>query len=323
VARRNDGGVLLGVLAILVGVVLLLRQVDVIDPDVRIWPLVLLVVGLWLLFDRLVTRRLGAGITWPLVLIAIGGVLFLQDLDVIDDSLSLWPILLIIAGVAIVVGAVMDRRGSSVPATIRRFPLDGATGGRISLRHGAGTLRVRADDLEGGVLLTGSFRGEVDATSRREGDRIVVEVGTNAQGWTRHLSTWSWERGALDWDVAIARGIPIDLTIEGGASKNELDLRELTIGELRLRTGASDSRVTLPASGVVRASVDGGAASVKIDVPDGVALRVRSDSGLADVDVDTRRFPKTGSEYRSSDWDTATDRVDLTVSVGVASVKIR
>ena len=69
-------------------------------------------IGVWLLLQRLVQRGGDDGFVWPLILIAVGVVFVLRDLDVIDSDVTLWPVILIAIGLGIVLSAVTNRKGS-------------------------------------------------------------------------------------------------------------------------------------------------------------------------------------------------------------------
>ncbi len=95
-----------GLALITVGVLFLLREVDVL-PDIRVWTLVWLGVGGWLFVGTLAGRR--RGWFWPLTLLTIGSFMLLQDLDVIRHF-SLWPVIIISLGAAMVLEATTQRR---------------------------------------------------------------------------------------------------------------------------------------------------------------------------------------------------------------------
>jgi hypothetical protein len=114
--------------------------------------------------------------------------------------------------------------------------------------------------------------------------------------------------------------------VESGAADSDIDLSGLRVTELRLRTGASGTRVTLPvAAGFTRVDAEGGAAEVRFRVPDGVAARIRSSVALGSTDVDVARFPRNamGGGWESPDFETAENRVEIEVRGGVGSFSVR
>ena len=79
----------------------------------------------------------------------------------------------------------------------------------------------------------------------------------------------------------------------------------------------------MPANaGMTRTRFETGAASVKVHVPDGVAARIRAQGGLASIQIDASRFPQQGDIYKSADYETANNRIDFEVQLGVGSVQI-
>jgi hypothetical protein len=136
---------------------------------------------------------------------------------------------------------------------------------------------------------------------------------------------FNWSPGyTLDWSFGLSREVPLSIEFETGAGEAQIDLRELLVSELRLKSGASASTIDLPSSaGFTRVSVEAGAASVVIRVPMGVAARIRSQGGLSTTEVDTSRFPQTGANtYQSPDYDAAANKAEIDAQMGVGSVKI-
>jgi hypothetical protein len=130
-------------------------------------------------------------------------------------------------------------------------------------------------------------------------------------------------RTQLAWDVALNPEIPIALTLNLGANKAMLDLRDLKMTDLKLETGASETRVTLPAVGRYRADFDLGAASLEVIVPDGLSVRIHASIGAASLQVNESRFPRNGSYYQSPDYDSAANIVDMTIDAGAASINVK
>jgi Domain of unknown function (DUF5668) len=304
--------ILWALLLIAVGVVLLLREADVIPSDIAWWPIILFVIGLWLLVERLITGRRDDFVL-PLVLIAIGAIFFLQEGNLVGSDVTLWPIVLIAIGIGIVLSAFpLGRPPAAERASV---PLGGAKAGRVHVKHGAGRLWIRSmHDPE--LLVAGSFAGGVEPQERRIGDEL--EVTLERRSWM----PWG-ARGPLDWEVGLSRQVPIRLVVDAGANRAELDLSDLVVPELRVNTGASQTTITMPASGRTRASVKCGAASVRIEVPQRTPARIGVRAGMTTVRVDESRFPRAAEGYRSNDFDESADGVDLTIEGGAASVEVR
>jgi hypothetical protein len=304
--------ILWAILLIAVGIVLLLREADVIPSDVAWWPIILFAIGAWLLVERLITGR-GDDLVLPLVLIAIGVIFFLQEGDLVGSDVALWPIVLIAIGIGVVLSAFpLGRPSAEEHASV---PLGGATTGRVQVKHGAGRLWIRSmHDPE--LLVEGTFAGGVEPHERRIGDELDVTLERG--NWV----PWG-ARGPLDWEVGLSRQVPLRLVVEAGANRAELDLSDLMVPELRLITGASETTITMPAAGRTRAFVKCGAATVRIRIPERTPARIGVRAGMATVRIDETRFPRAAEVYRSSDFDETADGVDLTIEGGAASVEVR
>lgn len=255
---------------------------------------------------------------WGFLLIVFGLVLLLDNLGLlgnIDIWNLLWPIFLIALGAWILFGTVFRRAPETEHASI---PLEGAQSARVRVRHGAGRVEVTAGTGLG-ILAEGDFTGGLEQSSRLQGS--VLEVRMNPP---ENIFPFTWSPGTtLDWSFGLTRDIPLTLDFESGASETRLNLRELRLTELRIKTGASSTNIDLPANaGHTRVFIESGAASVNITVPEGVAARIQTKGALSTTQIDTQRFPQSGGLYQSVDYETAANKVEMDVQMGVGSINI-
>jgi hypothetical protein len=205
----------------------------------------------------------------------------------------------------------------------------------VRLNHAAGRLRMHAlagpgedlpsgEDLptaeDAGTLFSGDFGGGVDLQTRRDGDLLDVELRVPSGNW----GPWGWNRGERDWSIGFNPAVPLSFNLETGANDTRLDLTGLLVSDVRIQTGASATDIRLPArAGLTQVEIHSGAAATRLFVPDGVAARIRVSGGLASIQVDTNRFPYSGGEYISADFQTNPNRADLRLETGVGSVEVR
>jgi hypothetical protein len=283
------------------------------------WPLFVILIGVASLVTTLVGWRSGVSglwsLTWPVVWIVVGVVLFLSTTGRLETGpaeliAQWWPWLLVGLGVWFVIGAIVP---GSHPEETLTIPLGGAQQATVRIRYGGGS--ITAGPAAPGALVDGQFRGGV---LHREPGPGTVEIEQDTRygvPWLSHDATWA---------IGLTREVPLDLRIEGGASQGRLDLRELLLRRLELKTGASGTTVVLPrAAGVTDVRADAGAASLTFVVPAGVAARIRSKVGFGSSQVDETRFPRMGDGFQSLDYATAENRVDLDITGGVGSVRVR
>ena len=262
------------------------------------WGTLILIAGVLLLVGNMFPNLFGSISVWDII----------------------WPLTIVLAGAWLLMRPAMGRR-SAETQTVNE-PLNGVSDADIRLYHGAGRLSLRASGAPG-VLLSGSCVGGVDVTNLRSGPSARLDLRSRAgQDWM-DFPNFSGSNGYA-WDLVVTPEIPVRLSLETGASESLLDLRELKITDLDVKTGASSTEVTLPAqAGLTRAKIAAGAASVKLTVPGGVAARIRVQSGLAGINIDSNRFPASAGGNESPDYDSAANKVDIFVETGVGSVEIR
>jgi hypothetical protein len=258
---------------------------------------------------------------WGLVLLLIGVLLLLDNLGYLaflgfSVWQIIWPLALIAVGVGFLIGA---RRQSAVETQDFGVDLAEAAEASVHLDYGAGELRV-----SGGAgahqLLTGTFEGGVQHDVARR-DRAV-----EARLWSRSVVFWPWQFAPHNrrWRLQLNERIPLTLVVKTGASDCELDLTDLQVTRLRIESGASSTRVKLPAhAGYTEVRGSSGVASLTLRVPANVAARIHAEGGLSSIAVDRQRFPRQGGVYVSRDYETADNKVDIRIDVGVGSVDIR
>jgi hypothetical protein len=260
------------------------------------------------------------GLFWGVVLLLIGLLLLLSNLDIISIDLwsAIWAVVLIAVGLGIlwsVLAGPQAAQGEEIS-----IPLGDAMTARLRLEHAAGRLQVKGG-AEAGLLLEGTFSGGADYRARHEGDEIVVDM--SPRGFPHVMAPWHWGSGGLTWAFGLNNEIPLFLTLKTGASDTRLDLSELQVTDLRLEAGASSVSVTLPAgAGHTRVRIEAGAASISVRVPPDVAARVRFEGALASVDIDRDRFPRKDGVYQSPHYETAQNKVDIEADAGVGSFRV-
>ena len=264
-----------------------------------------------------------ASFFWGLVFMVLGGLLLLNNFAILRFNVwkLFWPALVILLGVWVLWQSQYG--GEALESESASIPLEGAGEAHISMHHGAGELRV-AGGAAGDELISGTFDGGVQQSSRRSADRLDVTLKVPTQGFPFVVFPWIFGPGnRIRWDVNINPNTPISLEVHSGASDTRLDLTDTMVTGLEIHTGASATEIRLPAQvEYTRVKIEAGAASVKLQVPEGVAARLEVNGGLLGVDVDRTRFPKEGKVYQSPDFDTAQYRAEIKVDAGAGSITV-
>ena len=299
--RRHGVGIpVFGIVLTTVGTILLLNTFDVLRWAVwldmwRLWPLLLVLAGLKLLFP------------------------------------PFHPLLMLLISAAAVGGAVgfafAVSEGELFTADFTTFNYEIERSGSESLdldiNFGAGTLRVRPLLPSDQRLLAVEFfddEGSVDISAKSEGGTREVSINLSSDG----IPFISRSGDDREWIVLINQAAVTNLNIDGGAGKFVLDLTDTSTVGFEVDIGAAELDVFTPAAaGHVVGSIDAGAADVSVTVPSGVAARIDNESGVSSVDIDSDRFPKSGGIHQSTDYSDASNRLELTIRAGVSSIVVK
>jgi len=244
----------------------------------------------------------------------------------------------IVVGTLATLGVVAIARGTGAATRLAGLPVapvesraytqsfEGADRANVRLQFGAGNLNVAALEPGTSNLATATFDGPSgyapEATYRVRGN--TGELGYLVRDLKVGLPFLKAdERSRLD--VRLARNTPLALNVEAGASESLIDLSALHVTDLDLQTGVANTRVRLPqTAGRTNVSVHGGVTDLTVDVPQGVAADIRVSDGMASREIDESRFRRvSGGHYRSVDYDTASNKVDMEIDLGIATLRIQ
>ena len=304
-------------------------------PQVRrhlFWPVALIVVGVTALLVNLglldwerVARLLSL---WPLLLIALGLAIMLRDrVPARLGGAFLAAILALLlmgaaAGLTALPGLVV---GISAPAVTTSFsaPAGAVTAPRLDLSAGATRFTVRAGPTAGAL-----YRATISAPSD-EKPEVTLDAGTGTLRVAlpgRQGFQLGREDGARTIELTLDDQLPWVIEVTSGASQGTLDLSGLRLSSVGLSSGASTVNLTLPKPmGTVPVAISGGALRLAIHRLPGTALRVSSRGGASSLSVDGRAFRglfQSGEEFTSAEYATATDRFDITIESGASSTTI-
>jgi len=257
---------------------------------------------------------------WGSLFILAGFLLLLDNLGILRVHIwsLVWPTFIIAMGVRTLLAAkdgneVLEKEEFIVPLGEKKH-------GELNLSFGAGQVQIHAR-LGEDELLGGSFAGGVETSIHEAAESTIIELKPNSVEFLTAIMPWMW--GAREWNFGLSPQVDWQLHLEMGASDAQIDLSELKVTDLSIDTGASNTKVILPANaGQTHVDLDGGAASILFEVPEGVAAKIQVDSGLASIEINRARFPRVGEYYQSEDYETAANKVDINADFGAGSLRI-
>lgn len=284
---RPGAGVLGPALLIGLGAVALLVTSGLVTGDgvdrlLDLWPLLLVLVGVHVVFVHLLPGRAGA-------LAALVAMLAVMALGVG------W----VLAAPAIPTNAY----GASAPAA-------GVTAGSLRLDAGRGAVRLYGQDLGGDL-----YRARI---AHAANVRPTVEVA----GGRIHVATpgasWFSPAGATDVDLALDERIPWDVTIDGAGLRGEADLSGLDLSGFTLSGAGSTLDLRLPAGArdAVTVTVNGAGVGLTVRVPGQTGVRAVVEGLATGLDVNGTRV--NGTTWTSPGFDAAAGHYEIRAT-GVGS----
>lgn len=289
----------------------------------------------------------------PMVLIGLGIMLLLSNLDVLDLNFwqllfRFWPVFLIGAGLDIllgrranggflivllvVLGLIFGAIWLGYVQTTTPFGvvhgervsqlLDGASRADITIATSVSRMKLEAGtDLDGALL-----DGDVALHPNEELERsFSVESGTalyRLESSSRSLILPSFGRSNDGlWDLQLNRLTPTNLAVSTGIGSAVLDLQRLNLTGLQVDAGVGKVEITLPLAGTFEGEINGGVGGITIKVPESMAVRIEASTGIGSINVDSRLIEE-GNVYQSPAYDTAANRINLTVSGGIGAIDV-
>lgn len=300
-------------------------------------------------------------LSWPLILITIGLVFLLVNFGYIPgvtaiQLLSLWPLLLILAGVDIAIGRRWPLAALGIDVAVIALGLTllatqpTVFSGPFFFDHDAGGVGQRdvsverrsvtslSLDINGGAgrfRLSGGSTMLVEAHSPNEDLRLrradFDKSGEHADVRIDHSASRRVGGVTADVETRVASGVPTDLELNGGAGEFFIDLSDIMVSSAELNVGAASLTLTLPRPASpttkptpeVKIEVNAGASSIVIDVPEGVEARVTTNGALLSLRSTNARVTASGSTAETAGYGSATARVTVRVTAGASSITIR
>lgn len=288
-------------------------------------PTILVGLGVILLLNNLGVLAWGVWDTlfrlWPVVLIAIGLDLMVGRRSFVFTALIALAMLLVM-GAAVWYDGTWTRRGVPLPTNTIQQTLDGATRGDVTLQLGVGELRLSAMDAPNGLIAGTVYSSRNLGVTQRFDVRDGVAVYALRQDSGPQITPWN-SRGADErWELQLNPSVPLRLSLDTGAGVTRADLRGLTLSELMVNSGVGQIDLTLPERGQFSGRINGGIGETIITIPAGVAARLTIQRGLGSIDTPTD-FIRRGAVYESPGYAEATNRIELNVNGGIGAIEVR
>lgn len=287
----NFGKIFLGIIIVAVGLAYFLNNSGLYQVDINlgfniIWPVILIYIGLSVL----------SGKGWfsyliGILLVALILVIMFTNLLINNNSLS----------------STKDDFSYAKEVTTQEATLDIKTG-------------TVTFNLSGGSdkLVEGTFESSSSTLSKSN------NLSTTSQEVTLNsVSSWNFFNFSPKnkMDVEVLNDLPYSIIIDSGASDMNIDLKDAIVNDLKIKTGASDLDLKFSdKSPLATFDLNAGASSVKIKLPKSVGAKVQVTSGVSSKTLDN--FTQKGDYYYSNNYDTATNKIEMDLTLGASSLNI-
>jgi hypothetical protein len=215
---------------------------------------------------------------WPVVLIGVGIVWMLYNLDLISGvnlsaALQLWPLLLIGIGMdllfgrrfpivsaligLVVVGGIVGmtlagpRLGlvSSPELKTETFvaPADLARRARLEVQFSTGDNQIRPlAGTQNLLVATATHSGVVEFIDSGTTNRNIRLSGPRPESG---VFIWPNFMGEQSWDVAVSPEVPVDLELGVSSGRSDVQLSGLRVESVSVQVSSGDTTISLPATG--------------------------------------------------------------------------
>lgn len=288
---------------------------------------------------------------WGILFVLIGGLLLLNNLDVLPwwvwpDILSLWPLLLIAIGVEKIFARsklqfIAYLAPVALAVVVAWVASGGLSTGDFRLIHRGDTYRYMIDmdpDVKNVKAVFDLDDTDIDLketgarlfSSRSSGWRAVPRIDYNLSNGEADLDVspriggWSWfridgRRWAGNWDVALSNKAPVDLTCHGDRSDMTLNCQRLMLEKLLVDSRRGDIRITVgDMSEKVKIRLEGEDADFRITAPEGSGVRVSGADKTAANLLERLGMTETDGYYMTGGYDTLSPQIELDLSPDIS-----
>jgi hypothetical protein len=263
------------------------------------WPVMLIGVGVtWLLSSLGIIAPVSWGgllRLWPLLLIAIGlDILFGRRVPVIGAFIALGTIA-VVAALLIALPSVVANTSPTIKHDTFSEPLGNATAAKIDLSLSTMSTTINAlEDSDKLISANLDYVGEIDFTAQGYQEKDI-HLSHNAP-----MGTWFMPPGHDHWDIGLSPRVPLDLKVDASTGLSELNLGTLKLNSLTIDASTGSMTIDLPAAQkIYDMTVNGSTGSIIMEIPRGAQLNMRLKLSTGSVTIHVQ--PDAGVQLRVED----------------------
>ncbi len=257
---------------------------------------------------------------WPVMLIALGIRMIGKDIPYVD-----YLVILLIFGV-IGYAAWGSYTGTAAgPKETIRFKqqwTDGIDEMDLTVNFGDGSLIMGSGDTD---LILGDLDYYADQPGwdfELEGNRGTLEISQEEFPSGSISMPWVNRQGRR-WSLDLHREPIWSINMNSGACDIKADLRDISIRDMEINTGASNVEVRMgelveDCDVVIKA----GASNIKLYFPERTSVKINLSGALSSDNLEEIGFEKNGDTYYSPFYGETEFNYEVDISVGVSNVDV-
>jgi len=303
-----------------------------------------------------------SSVVFPLLLIAFGVMAWLwrtvPDFDPWPVLGRYWPLLLVFVGA----GMFWDRaQQSKDPATSPSFPVGSTIGTllfiaviAVLLAHGhhahasswsisdtplshetktisAGTAKAvhMSIDMPAGELhLAGGAEHLLEANFNHGESWSTPEINYSVEAGVGNLTLEQHGGGHMigeadnTWTLKVSDSMPLELKIDVGAGRGDLQLSKVDLTRFELNIGAGHANVDLTGERAkdLQATIQGGVGEAVVRLPKNIGVEATVHGGLGSIDV--KGLKEEDGRYVNAAYGKSPNTIHLTVEGGIGHIKL-
>jgi hypothetical protein len=207
-------------------------------------------------------------------------------------------------------------------------PLGNATAAKVTIDNGDGNLVI--DGLTNGepLLASGTLQylekqGLPIRTLNTSNGQATLQLKASGGGQPWFRFPWHTCNGATEWQIHLNPKVQFDLTAHSDGGNVRLDLAGMAVTHVAADTGGGNMDVVLPKDAPnLSVTAKSGAGNVVVHIPGNVAARIHATTGLGKTIVDPKFNKIDKNTYQSSDFNSAANRVEITIHSGAGNVSV-
>ncbi|HEX2141540.1 MAG TPA: DUF5668 domain-containing protein [Candidatus Limnocylindria bacterium] len=280
----------------------------------------------------------GAWRLWPVILIAIGlSILLARTPFAVVGTLVAALVLGVVAGALVSVGPFVGGCGGDTPTQLAEESgsFAGATAS-VTLDFNCGELDVAMTEGNAWETLTGAagddqprVEGSGDALTVRSPSGEGFDFGEGRQRWEIALGSevtydLSINPNAGDIDLDLSGGQFSELDVNPNAGALRFDLTSTTIEDFGLNMNAGSVDITAEADSRISGSIGMNAGAVDLCVPSDVPMRFEVEGAIFghNLDDDEHGLEQVGETFTSPGFNEADAVIDLRIEGNAASFNL-